>query len=196
MAKRGRPPGSKNKDKKIKKVHVSVFKRGNDLGERERNAYELLDSVIDTTFPDLSDVKIDMAWRGNVRQDADGNTWLTKLYLKDEMNRQDTNVDVVIQINKTAWSSSEVSEEMKLASLDFSLCEIRVHKHEDGEIKRDENKRPVLGRRKPASYFPENVRRHGLWNERLKEVIEAAHDANDKPLLKMPSKEAFAVAQA
>lgn len=188
---RGRPPGAKNKnsDRKPKKVSVKVFRRDDKLDAIEEEAYKLLDQVTKSIFPDLAKVEIDLAWRKGVPVDSDGKQlWLTKLFIKDEMNRQHTDCDAVVQINHSHWILDACTDDMKIGALDESLCVIGVKKENDGEIRLDENKRPVLGKRKPTSCFPENVKRHGLWNDALVAVVEAATEAEQRPLLAHPNK--------
>lgn len=185
---RGRPPGAKNKERKPKKVSVKAFRRDDKLDASEKEAYKLLDQVTKSIFPDLKNVEIDLAWRKGVQADSDGKVWLVKLYLKDELNRQQTECDAVVQINHSAWILEDCTDDMKMAAFDFACCEIGVKKFDDGEIRMDENDRVVLGKRKPDAYFPENVKRHGLWNDALVAVVEAATEAEQRPLLAHPNK--------
>lgn len=136
--------------------------------------YELLEEARRKWHPDLAEAKIALAWRKELRPNADGRLILGKCMKASDLQRELVDWDVVILLNREAWSAVLFTREKKLALVDHELCHATRAKDKNGFAKTDERGRPVWRMRgHDVEEFRCIVERHGVWKGDLEAFAES-----------------------
>lgn len=174
---------SKAKDgAKPKAIKIKIIPRDDKKLAVE---YRLLAELVAAHHEHLAEARIALAWRLDVKPSVDNRLHLGKARLQNDLQRQLHGFDFVIELNQAAWEAADFPIESKRALLDHELCHCQVSRDpKTGEVRRDENNRPVFRIRKhDIEEFIEIVQRHGCWKGDLEEFAKAAVDKKGQPLL-------------
>jgi hypothetical protein len=136
--------------------------------ERKAHAdiYTLLEELVEAHHCELVDARIALAWINNVKPDRDGHTLWGRAKKVGELEREFHSHDFVILLNKVVWNELPLTG--RRALLDHELCHCGAQENEKtGEMTW------VMHRHDVESFVAE-VRRHGLWRENVKALVDAA----------------------
>jgi hypothetical protein len=155
---------------KPKPVNWQLIENGDEL-------YGFVQDLIDKfhgSDKDIGGVGINfvLMWRHNVKMDADGYVVLADVTKSSDQNRELRPHDVIIGINKDAWSVLDAQQQSVV--IDAQLERIAVCLDKDDNPKEDDRSRTVFRlRRIEVMDEPTLDRRHGMT---LKQVQEYIHD--------------------
>lgn len=148
--------------------------------------YRMMSDLIHEHHSHLRDAKIALAWHAGWKADVDGRVVLGRCKRASDLDRQLSEFDFVIILNREFWTAPEVTIEQKQALLDHELChaEVVIDPTSD-EPHEDESGRTVYRiRRHDIEEFSEIVERHGCYKKDLEQFAAA--------LLRGPQGELFA----
>lgn len=147
----------------------------------QEEPYRILASVR-RFHSDVADAEIALAWRTNLKPDKDGNLILGKCVKASDLQREFSNYDFVILLNREVWEDAEFTDDKKRALVDHELCHAAASTDEDG-IKWDERGRRVWRCRKhDIEEFYAIVQRHGCYKRDLELFAEALLKKRKAPL--------------
>jgi hypothetical protein len=136
--------------------------------------YLLMDEIREKFHEHLTDARIALAWRKELKADVDGRLILGRCMKASDLQRELVDYDFVILLNWEVWHDPEFTKEKKSALLDHELCHAEVSRdQETGEDKFDERGRRVWRTRKhDIEEFTEIVKRHGCYKRDLEKFAE------------------------
>lgn len=141
----------------------------------EQELYDVVAELIEKYHggkESIEQVSYVLMWRHNVKMDQDGYVLLADISKSPDKVRELRPHDVIIGINKDAWSILEPDH--KAAVLDAQLERIAICLDKEDNPKEDDRSRPVFRLRR-QEVLDENtlLRRHGVT---LQEVQEFVYD--------------------
>lgn len=167
--------------KKPKTIKVQLIQRLSESGE-VREPYRIMEEMVAKYHPHLASAKIAMAWRFDMKPDADGRLVLGTAKKASDLDRELHQYDFVIVLNADMWNRAEFTQDMKVALVDHELCHCEVQKDENGEEKLDTSGRPVWRMRgHDIEEFTEIVGRHGQYKGDIEKFVAAAVASKSKP---------------
>jgi hypothetical protein len=132
---------------------------------------------------EIDEARIALAWRINLTPDKDGHLVLGKCVKASDLQREFSDYDFVILLNREVWEDSEFTIEKKRALVDHELCHAGGAYDEEGP-KYDERGRRVFRMRKhDIEEFQAIVHRHGCYKKDLEVFAETLLERRSKPLL-------------
>lgn len=171
------------KKKKLKAVNVQVIERELAKGGTH-DAYLMLDRIMAAHHDHLIEAKIALAWKLSWSADPDGRLILGKCKKADDLGRQLHGYDFVILLNKEVWECADFTTAMKTALLDHELCHAQVKKDKNDDVVKDENGKIVYRIRKhDLEEFRDIVRRHGMWDDCIRDFVRDAMRKTREPLM-------------
>jgi hypothetical protein len=167
--------------KKPKIIKVRLIERTGEDG-KVRQPYQIMEELVGKYHPHLATAKIALAWRFDMKANADGLVTLGQARKASDLDRELHQFDFVIILNSDMWNRAGFEERHMRALIDHELCHCEVQKDKDGEEKTDASGRYIWRIRKhDVEEFREIVARHGLWKADLeafaKTCVEKAEDA-------------------
>jgi hypothetical protein len=134
--------------------------------------YQILNEAL-RWHGDLREAELGLAWRKNWTTDADGKITLGKCVKVSDLQREFMDYDFIIVLNKEIWHAQEWGHDKKLALMDHELCHATTALDEFGDVKYNEQDRPVFRTRKhDIEEFREVVERHGCYKADLEEFAK------------------------
>ena len=153
-----------------------------ELIEEPSEPYRILDEMR-RFHPAIADANIALAWRKELKPDKDGHLVLGKCIKATDLQREFSDYDFIILLNREVWEDSEFTDEKKRALVDHELCHATVATDDDGE-KYDERGRKVWRVRKhDIEEFYAIINRHGCYKRDLELFAEAIMKKRKTPLL-------------
>jgi hypothetical protein len=153
---------------KRKKVNFEL------ITNEESEPYQLLDEVRLAFHEELHGAHIALAWRKELKADTDGHLILGKCVKASDLQRELSEWDFVILLNKEVWVNRAFVVEKKKALLDHELCHAAPVFDEEGEPKRDERDRLIWRIRKhDIEEFQGIIERHGCYKSDLERFAAA-----------------------
>lgn len=142
-------------------------------GDHEPEPYRIMREMVEKYHEDLHGARIAMAWRIALKADKDGHLMLGKCVKASDLQKEFSEYDFVILLNREVWLSDEFTLEKKQALVDHELCHATFAPDKDGFKKRDERDRIVWRTRKhDIEEFFDIVRRHGCYKRDLQAFAE------------------------
>jgi hypothetical protein len=127
---------------------------------------------------------IALAWRMNLNPDADSHLILGKCVKASDLQRELSEYDFVILLNREVWFDDEFTADKKRALMDHELCHAAVSVDKDNVPRRDERGRLVFRTRKhDIEEFQAIVHRHGCYKKDLEVFADALLKKRKMPLL-------------
>jgi hypothetical protein len=162
------------------------------MGKAKKINFELIEDIDSEPYrileemrqfhPEISGAAIAMAWRKNLKPDADGHLILGKCIKVGDLHREFTQYDFIILLNRDTWEDPEFTDEKKRALVDHELCHATVATDDEGG-KIDERGRTVWRVRKhDIEEFYAIVQRHGCYKRDLELFAEALAKKRRTPL--------------
>ena len=104
-----------------------------------------------------------------------GKTVYAKVYKADAKVRAVAKIDVFLVVNESVWNA--LDDKTRRALIDHELCHIEWDITPSGELKTDENGRPIWAI-VPHDYedFTGVIKRHGMWTSDAKRFFKATAD--------------------
>lgn len=159
---------------KPKKINFDLIAEGEE-------PYRIMASVR-RFHSDIADAMIALAWRTNLKPDKDGHLILGKCVKASDLQREFSNYDFVILLNREVWEDPGFTDDKKRALVDHELCHAAAATDEDG-VKWDERGRRVWRCRKhDIEEFHAIVQRHGCYKHDLELFAEALLKKRKTPL--------------
>ena len=141
---------------------------------RYAGMHRILSDLVHEHHSHLRDARIALAWHAGWKADVDGRVKLGMCRKASDLDRQLTNFDFIILLNKLFWTSLEVTDEQRKALLDHELCHAEVKLDAAGDPALDELGNIVYRTRKhDIEEFSAIVERHGLWKHDLEQFYAA-----------------------
>lgn len=160
----------------LKKINFELIEPGSA-------PYEVLGQVR-LYHGEISEAKIAIAWRENLKADKDGHLILGKCIKASDLQRELAEYDFVILLNREVWEDPEFTDAKKLALVDHELCHAAVAVDKDNVPRRDERGRLVWRtRRHDIEEFRAIVQRHGCYKKDLELFADALIKKRKTPLL-------------
>lgn len=144
----------------------------------DTNIHNLVQELIDKYHSSVNQIGSDniglnfvLMWRLNVKMDADGYVVLADVTKSSDQNRELYPHDVIIGINKDAWSVLDVQQ--RKVVIDAQLERIAVCLDKDDNPKEDDRNR-VLFRLRRIEVMDEStlLRRHGKTLKEVQDYIQ------------------------
>ena len=145
------------------------------LIENNPELYNFVSTIIEKYHSgdkDIGDVNFVLIWRHNVKMDQDGYVVLATITKSSDQNRELRPHDVIIGINKDAWSIMD--EQHQTVVIDAQLERLAVCLDKDGNPKEDDRSRTCYRLRRVEGLDEATLqRRHGMT---MKEVQDFIYD--------------------
>lgn len=169
---------SERKRKTAKKTAVS-YALIDRVGEVGDPMYRLLDELVDRFHDDdLREARIALAWCTSWKADADGRVTLGKCRRATALDRELSQWDFVILLNKDFWTHPKVTALQRRALLDHELCHAAIKLDENGEPQLDDRDRVVYRTRKhDIEEFASIADRYGCYKKDLEAFAQALNRA-------------------
>jgi Putative phage metallopeptidase len=158
---------------KLRAVKVELIQPG-------RSPYRFMEKMRKRYHPELKRARIALAWRISYKPDREGHLVLGKCHKASDLQRELSDYDYVILLNKEVWNDSKFSKRKKYALMDHEMCHAAPVLDKKGRIKKDDRGRYCWRMRDhDVEEFYEVVKRHGKWKRDLelfaKELLRKRH---------------------
>lgn len=140
----------------------------------DSHAYEMMSKIRKHNHSGIRKAKIALMWLLKVRPDKDGHLLLGRCKKASDFQRELSEYDFVILLNKQMWEHPKFGHKRQKALLDHELC--HAAQSYDGEGHRIKNKRGKYvfrTRKHDIEEFKEIVERHGLYKSDLEEFAKS-----------------------
>lgn len=147
--------------------------------DEDPKLYARLDAVVQRFHKtQLGDARIVIVWVSDVKADREGLVKYWWIELLTKAKKHLAGFDIMLKLNEATFKALPTCRD---AILDEALCAVVPVVDKNGDHKRDTRDRPLFLTRKPRiQVFPENCRRHGLWqaeaNTFVLEMRDRAHE--------------------
>jgi putative metallopeptidase len=166
------------KPPKPKAVSYELVERNSIVG---RPMYALLDELVAAHHKELEQARVALAWNTGWKADVDGNLTLGRMKLASDLDRELTDFDLVILLNRSFYTDMRVTELTRRALLDECLCHGTLKYDQRGEPAEDVRGRRVYRRCKPDIVtFTVIAERYGLWTGKLEALAKALDRARHR----------------
>ncbi len=156
---------------KPRRVSYELIARGGIIGHP---MYALLEELVDKHHEDLHQARIALAWCTSWKRNVDGQMILGKCKKASDLDREVSEFDFVILLNRTFWTHTAVSDLQRRALLDHELHHAALVLDERGEPVEDERGRKVYRVRKhDIEEFTGVVQRYGCYKADLELFAKA-----------------------
>lgn len=153
-------------EEKLKVVRVELI-------PLRKSPYKIMEKMRKRYHPELRKAKIALAWRTSYRPDKDGHLILGKCHKASDLQRELSEYDFVILLNKEAWNNEKFDKKKKYALMDHEMCHAAPSFNKKGKQKKDDHGRYVWRMRDhDVEEFHEIVDRHGIWKRDLETFAE------------------------
>ena len=164
----------------MSKPKVINFKLIDRLTDAE--PYAILDKMRDF-HGELQEASIVLAWRLRLKSDKDGHLVLGKCVKASDLQRELSEHDFVILLNRDVWMDPDFTEDKKCALVDHELCHAARACDKDGNEKVDNRGRAVWRTRKhDIEEFQVIVKRHGCYKKDLERFADELLKKRSAPL--------------
>ena len=121
----------------------------------------------------LDQARFCLVWQSGIEPDQDDRITLGKCRKASDFDREFSDYDFVIILNRDAWE--RLDDPQRRALLDHELCHAAPVMNTDGTQKEDTRSRRVWRiRRHDIEEFAEIMTRHGCWKQDLEAFVRAA----------------------
>jgi len=156
---------------KLQKVKVELIPPRKD--GQLTPPYEMMRSIRKKNHHHSRKAKIALAWRKDIKPDKDGHILLGKCIKASDLQRELSEYDFVILLNRDAWEHEKFGHKRQRALLDHELCHVGVVYRHGKRLKNDHGKYVFRTRKHDVEEFSEIVSRHGVWKHDLEIFAEA-----------------------
>jgi Putative phage metallopeptidase len=163
----------------LRKVRVELIPQ-----DTSNPLYTMMRRIRERHHHETRKAKVALAWRIALKPDTDGHLLLGKCIKASDLQRELSEYDFVILLNKEVWEDKTFGHKRQKALLDHELCHIAQVYRKGKRLKNDHGKYVFRLRNHDVEEFSEIVDRHGIWKHDL-ELFAAA-------LLKRRHKESHA----
>jgi hypothetical protein len=160
-----------------------------------RRIYAILKGLIKKYHDDLTHARIAVAWNLSWKPDVDGRLQIGKMKLASDLDRELSEFDLVIILNREFWKNVKFTDKQREALIDHELSHGALQRAKNLEPIEDEKGRKCYRIRKhDIEEFGAVVERNGIYKKDLegfaKSVIkarqrglfdEAAEENEDEP---------------
>lgn len=155
---------------KPKKVNFEVITEDQVDGVEP---YAILSGLREQFHGHLSRARIVLAWRKELKPDADNHLILGKCVKVSDLYKELADYDFIILLNREVWHDPLFTKEQKTALVDHELCHADVACDDEGATKMDARGRIVYRIRKhDIEEFGAVVARHGCYKRDLEEFAK------------------------
>ncbi len=145
--------------------------------------YRLMAEIRKKYHPDTIDAKIALAYKLDTKPDADGHIILGTCHRASDLEKEFSEWDFVITLNKEIWGDEKFDADKKKALLDHELCHVAQAVDGDGEQGIDSRGRKVWRVRKhDIEEFQSVIAHHGCYKKDLEMFAEAILEKHSQPL--------------
>lgn len=142
--------------------------------------YEMMAKIRKRHHYHTRKAKIALAWRIALKPDSDGHLLLGKCIKASDLQRELSEYDFVILLNKEVWEDKKFGHKRQKALLDHELCHVaQVYKH-GKRVKNNHGKYVFRTRKHDVEEFSEIVDRHGIWKHDLEVFAKALLKSKEK----------------
>ena len=167
---------------KLKRINFQLLDRLNHA-----EPYQILDKMR-IFHGELEEAQIAIAWRKRLSTDKDGHLVLGKCMKASDLQRELSEYDFVILLNREVWLDPAFTEEKKQALMDHEMCHAARAFDDKGTEQRDERGRAVWRTRKhDIEEFQEIVKRHGCYKKDLERFADELLKKRAAPLFEQLS---------
>lgn len=160
--------------RRLRKVSVELIPKNNP-------AYEMMKSIRQRHHRHIRKAKIALAWKKSIKPDRDGHILLGKCRKSSDLQREVSEYDFIILLNKEAWEHEEFGRKRQKALLDHELCHAAQAYDKKGKrLKNDRGKYVFRVRKHDVEEFSEIVERHGIWKHDLQLFADALFKGRKK----------------
>lgn len=153
----------------LRKVSVELITR---LGNPD--IYQLMDKIRKRYHHHIRKAKIGLAWKKSIKPDRDGHILLGKCRKASDLQREVSDYDFIILLNKEVWENEKFGYKRQKALLDHELCHAAQAYDKHGKrIKNNRGKYVFRVRKHDVEEFSEIVDRHGIWKHDLQVFADA-----------------------
>jgi hypothetical protein len=153
----------------LKKVSVELITR---LGNP--SIYATMDRIRQRHHRHIRKAKIGLAWKKSIKPDRDGHILLGKCRKASDLQRELSDYDFIILLNKEVWEHEKFGHKRQKALLDHELCHAAQAYDKHGKrMKNDRGKYVFRMRKHNIEEFREIVERHGLYKDDLVEFAKS-----------------------
>lgn len=157
------------KEKKESRKSVRV-----ELIPENKSPYKYLRRMRKKYHENLKRAKIALVWRIALKPDKDGHLILGVCHRTSDLNKEFSEYDYYILLNKEVWSDKEFDDKKKNALIDHELCHCGRMVDKEGKHKKDERGRYLFRMKKhDIEEFRSVVKHHGIWKRDLELFAEA-----------------------
>jgi Putative phage metallopeptidase len=162
--------------KKLKKTKLRVIE-----GKELQAVKALLNPAVKSWHPELSEARFALMWKISVEPDQDGRLELGKAKRASDCDRELSDHDLVIFLNREAWD--DLKDEQRIALLDHELSHFAPVMDDGGNQKRDDRGRLCFRTVKhDLGEFRAVVRRHGCYLSDLELFARDLAEGRKAPL--------------
>lgn len=167
--------GRMSKPKNPAKPKKVPFRLITKEDHRFAGMHRILSGLVSDHHPHLKNARIALAWHSGWKADTDGRMKLGMCKLASDFDRQLHDFDFVIVLNRSFWTSMEVTDAQRKALLDHELCHAEVSiDPATNDPKETELGRTIYRiRRHDIEEFSAIVERHGLYKKDLEHFAAA-----------------------
>lgn len=136
--------------------------------------YEMMYKIRKKYHDGIRKAKIGLMWLLKVKSDSDGHLLLGKCKKASDFQRELSEFDFVILLNKEMWEHPKFGHKRQKALLDHELCHASaVYDDEGHRVKTIRGKYVFRTRKHDIEEFREIVERHGCYKRDLEEFAES-----------------------
>lgn len=151
----------------LRKVSVELIPEDNP-------AYEMMRKIRKRHHQHIRKAKIGLAWKKKIKPDRDGHILLGKCRKMGDLQRELSEYDFIILLNKEVWEDDKFGYKRQKALLDHELCHAaQAYDKEGKRMKNDRGKYVFRMRHHDVEEFSEIVDRHGIWKVDLQRFADA-----------------------
>lgn len=146
-----------------------------------------IEQLVDQFHPDLAEAAIQCLFCEELPTNR-GKRVLGKAKVMSEKERLLTGIDLLIDLDKTAWMLA--SERQRIALLDHELCHFLVKRDAEGhEIRDDQDRLMYSSTPHDIEEFNAIIRRHGAWKSDLLHALDAIAEGEANGQMKLALQE-------
>lgn len=170
------------KAKGEKKIKVELIEEW--ISPRKDNVraepYEILDRIREAHHPHLSEARIALVWRKDVKADRDGRLVLGQAKKATDLGREFSDFDLIVLLNEEAWADLTPAQRDLL--VDHELMHFALVEKEGSPIRDERGRLCYRLRRHDLEEFRDVVARHGILMDDVAAFAEVCAAARKTPL--------------
>jgi hypothetical protein len=159
---------------KRKRVRVELIKvESGTPPDYVDSPYYMMEKIRKRHHHHTRKAKIALAWRTALKPDTDGHLLLGQCVKASDLQRELSEYDFVILLNKEVWEDKTFGHKRQKALLDHELCHVGQVYRKGKRLKNDHGKYVFRTRKHDVEEFSEIVDRHGIWKHDLELFAKA-----------------------